>query len=62
MTKLWPRGLRTRLLVAFVLVTVVGAAAAAWSSAGSASTALVTTTQRRITDTVATRSPRSPRS
>ncbi|WP_439381302.1 ATP-binding protein [Amycolatopsis lexingtonensis] len=45
-----PRGLRPRLLVAFVLVTVLGAAAAAWSSAGSASTALVTSTQRRITE------------
>src|SRR5205823_11964911 len=49
---LWPRGLRARLLLAFVLVTVLGAAAAAWSSAGSASTALVTSTQRRIIETV----------
>jgi two-component system, OmpR family, sensor histidine kinase MtrB len=47
-----PRGLRTRLLVAFVLVTVIGAAAAAWSSAGSASTALVTSTQQRLTETI----------
>ncbi|MFJ9908920.1 ATP-binding protein [Streptomyces sp. NPDC101152] len=50
---LWPRGLRVRLLVAFVLTTVLGAAAAAWSSAGSASTALVTSTQRRLTDLIA---------
>lgn len=47
-----PRGLRARLLVAFVLVAVIAAAAAAWSSAGSASTALVTTTQQRLTETV----------
>lgn len=51
--RLWPRGLRARLLVAFVLVTVLGAAAAAWSSAGSASAALVTSTQERITETIA---------
>jgi two-component system sensor histidine kinase MtrB len=50
-----PRGLRARLLVAFVLVTVLGAAAAAWSSAGSASTALVTSTERRITEGIAGR-------
>ncbi|GAB3962311.1 HAMP domain-containing sensor histidine kinase [Actinoallomurus acanthiterrae] len=50
--RLWPRGLRARLLVAFVLVTVLGAAAAAWSSAGSASTALVTSTQQRLTETI----------
>lgn len=50
---LWPRGLRTRLLVAFVLVTVLGAAAAAWSSAESASIALVTATQRQLTETIA---------
>ncbi|WP_075765261.1 sensor histidine kinase [Actinoalloteichus fjordicus] len=50
---LWPRGLRARLLVAFVLVTVLGAAAAAWSSAGSASTALVTSTQARLAETIA---------
>jgi two-component system sensor histidine kinase MtrB len=53
--RLRPRGLRARLLVAFVLVTVLGAAAAAWSSAGSASTALVTSTQRRITEGIAGR-------
>jgi two-component system sensor histidine kinase MtrB len=41
------------LLVAFVLVTVLGAALAAWSSAGSASTALVTSTEQRLTETVA---------
>ncbi|MEV0406325.1 HAMP domain-containing sensor histidine kinase [Actinoallomurus sp. NPDC050550] len=51
--RLWPRGLRARLLVAFVLVTVLGAAAAAWSSAGSASTALVRSTQQRLTGTIA---------
>ncbi|GGP13299.1 HAMP domain-containing histidine kinase [Nonomuraea glycinis] len=50
--RLWPRGLRPRLLVAFVLVTLLGAAAAAWSSAGSASTALVTVTQEGLTDTL----------
>ncbi|RSM81942.1 sensor histidine kinase [Kibdelosporangium aridum] len=48
----WPRGLRVRLLVAFALVTVLGAAAAAWSSAGSASTALVSSAQQRITEAV----------
>ncbi|WP_328609733.1 HAMP domain-containing histidine kinase [Amycolatopsis sp. NBC_00345] len=47
--RLWPRGLRARLLVAFVLVTVLGAAAAAWASARSASTALVTSTQQQLT-------------
>ncbi|HEX6354447.1 HAMP domain-containing sensor histidine kinase [Actinophytocola sp.] len=51
--RLWPRGLRARLLVAFVLVTVLGAAAAAWSSAGSASTALVTSTEQRLTESIA---------
>ncbi|MGH3249416.1 MAG: ATP-binding protein [Trebonia sp.] len=50
---LWPRGLRARLLVAFVLVTVLGAASAAWSSARSASTALVTITQQRLTEAIA---------
>jgi two-component system sensor histidine kinase MtrB len=48
----WPRGLRARLLAAFVLVTAAGAAAAAWSSAGSASTALVTSTEQRLTETI----------
>ncbi|GAA1978892.1 HAMP domain-containing sensor histidine kinase [Amycolatopsis minnesotensis] len=47
-----PRGLRARLLVAFVLVTVLGAAAAAWSSAGSASASLVASTEQRLTDTL----------
>ncbi|MCO5994353.1 sensor histidine kinase [Actinoallomurus rhizosphaericola] len=51
--RLWPRGLRARLLLTFVLVTVLGAAAAAWSSAGSASTALVTSTERRLTESIA---------
>ncbi|MFD8491785.1 ATP-binding protein [Amycolatopsis sp. NPDC059657] len=50
--RLWPRGLRARLLVAFVLVAVSAAGAAAWSSAGSASTALVTSTQQRLTESV----------
>ncbi|MBP2324939.1 two-component system sensor histidine kinase MtrB [Kibdelosporangium banguiense] len=45
-------GLRGRLLLAFVSVTVLGAAAAAWSSAESASTALVTSAQQRLTETV----------
>jgi two-component system sensor histidine kinase MtrB len=49
------RGLRARLLVAFVAVTVLGAAAAAWASARSASGALVDTTQQRITETFAGR-------
>jgi two-component system sensor histidine kinase MtrB len=55
MRRLWPRGLRARLVVAFVLVTVVAAAATAWSSAGSASTALATSTQQRLTDDVTSR-------
>ncbi|MGH3846518.1 MAG: two-component sensor histidine kinase, partial [Pseudonocardiaceae bacterium] len=50
--RLWPRGLRARLVVAFVLVTVLGATAAAWSSAGSASRALVTSAQQRLTETI----------
>lgn len=48
-----PRGLRARLLAAFVLVLVVGAAASAWASADSASTALVSSHQQRISDAVA---------
>jgi len=48
----WPRGLRARLVLAFVVVTVLGAGAAAWSSARSASTALVATTQQRLTETI----------
>jgi two-component system sensor histidine kinase MtrB len=50
--RLWPRGLRARLLVAFVLVAVTAAGAAAWSGAGSAGTALITSTQQRLTETV----------
>ncbi|MFB6725733.1 ATP-binding protein [Kribbella sp. NPDC056345] len=46
-------GLRARLVVAFVLVTVAGAAAAAWSSARSASDALVTSNQQRLTESTA---------
>jgi two-component system, OmpR family, sensor histidine kinase MtrB len=48
-----PRGLRARLVVAFVLVTVLGAAAAAWSGARSASTALVNSTRQRLTTAAA---------
>ncbi|WP_017569376.1 ATP-binding protein [Nocardiopsis halotolerans] len=48
----WLRGLRARLLVAFVLVTVLGAVAAVWSSAGSAGGALVTSYQRQVTRTI----------
>jgi two-component system sensor histidine kinase MtrB len=48
----WLRGLRARLLVAFLTVTVLGAAAAAWASARSASTALVDGEQRRISATI----------
>ncbi|WP_405060756.1 HAMP domain-containing histidine kinase [Kribbella sp. NBC_01505] len=48
-----PRGLRARLVVAFVLVTVAGATAAAWSSASSASDALVTSTQQRLAESTA---------
>jgi two-component system sensor histidine kinase MtrB len=47
-----PRGLRPRLLVAFVLATVLGAAAAAWSSTESASERLVESTQQRLTESV----------
>lgn len=50
-----PRGLRSRLLAAFTLVTVVAAGAAAWSSAGAASAALVSSHQQRITEGVAVR-------
>lgn len=49
----WPSGLRSRLLLAFVLVTVVGAAAAGAASAGSASASLMDATRRQITETVA---------
>jgi two-component system sensor histidine kinase MtrB len=44
--------LRARLVVAFVLVTVLGAAAAAWSSAGSASAALVASTEQRHVEAI----------
>ncbi len=50
--RLVPRGLRARLLVAFVLVAVLAAAAASWSSARSASAALVATTQQRLAGTL----------
>jgi two-component system sensor histidine kinase MtrB len=62
--RLRPRGLRARLVVAFVLVTVLGAAAVAWSTTRSASGALVDTTQQRITQTIVGRiaavAPRLP--
>ncbi|MFD5243585.1 ATP-binding protein [Amycolatopsis sp. NPDC058340] len=48
----WPRGLRARLLLAFVLTTVLVAAAAGAASAGSASSSLVDATQQRLTKTV----------
>jgi two-component system sensor histidine kinase MtrB len=48
----WPRGLRSRLLLAFVLTTVLGAAAAAAASAGSASASLADAAQQRLTETV----------
>jgi two-component system sensor histidine kinase MtrB len=51
--RLWLRGLRARLLVAFLTVTALGAAAAAWSSARSATAALVDVEQRRISETIA---------
>lgn len=46
----WSLGLRSRLLVAFALVTMVGAGAAAWSSAQTARTALVSSSQRAAVD------------
>ncbi|MGW4056947.1 sensor histidine kinase [Amycolatopsis sp. NPDC004747] len=49
-----PRGLRPRLLAAFVLVTALGAGAAAWTGANSAAASLVTSAQQRITDSVTT--------
>jgi two-component system sensor histidine kinase MtrB len=48
--RLWSFGLRTRLLVAFALVTMVGAGAAAWSSAATARTALVSSNQHATID------------
>ncbi|WP_017591465.1 sensor histidine kinase [Nocardiopsis potens] len=50
-----PRGLRSRLLAAFVLVTVVAAGAAAWSGAGAAGAALVSSHRERTTGDVAVR-------
>ncbi|GAA5047086.1 two-component system sensor histidine kinase MtrB [Thermocatellispora tengchongensis] len=49
----WPRGLRARLVVAVVLVTVLGATAAAWASARSARSALVDSARQRLAQTVA---------
>ncbi|MFD2470650.1 ATP-binding protein [Amycolatopsis silviterrae] len=48
----WPRGLRGRLLLAFVLTTVAGAAATGAASAASANTSLVEATQQRLTKTL----------
>ncbi|GAB3488704.1 sensor histidine kinase [Amycolatopsis cihanbeyliensis] len=48
----WLTGLRVRLLLAFVLVTVVGAVAAAWASYGSARGSLVSEAQQRTTEDV----------
>ncbi|WP_438939621.1 ATP-binding protein [Catenulispora pinisilvae] len=50
--RVWPGGLRARLLVAFVLVTVLGAAAVAWSSARSASSALAAGAEQQFVETV----------
>ncbi|OLZ47250.1 two-component sensor histidine kinase [Amycolatopsis keratiniphila subsp. nogabecina] len=49
----WPRALRPRLIVAFVLATVLGAAAAAAAAAGSASASLVEAAQQRYSETFA---------
>lgn len=49
---LWLRGLRTRLIVAFVLVTLVGAGAAGWASATAAGNALLALSEQRTIDTV----------
>lgn len=49
MSPRWPHGLRTRLVVAFVLVTGLGSVAAAWASAGSARSALLSEAQQRLT-------------
>jgi two-component system, OmpR family, sensor histidine kinase MtrB len=46
----WLSGLRVRLVLAFVLVTVVGAVAAAWASYGSARSSLVSEVQQRAID------------
>ena len=48
-------GLRPRLVIAFALVTVLGAAAAAWAGTEAASNALVSETEQRVTETVASR-------
>lgn len=42
-----PRGLRVRLVLAFVLVAVLGATAAAWAAAASAGAAIVVEAERR---------------
>ena len=45
----WPRGLRARMLVACVAVTVLGTTAAAWTSTRAAGAALVHADRHRIT-------------
>ncbi|MET1073401.1 MAG: HAMP domain-containing protein, partial [Umezawaea sp.] len=50
-----PRGLRSRLVVAFVLVTVLGATAAAWAGAASAGASLVDEAQLRLTGSLVDR-------
>lgn len=50
--RFWPRGLRARLLVAFALVTVLGAAAAAWASSESASNSLLDSARKQFSETV----------
>ncbi|ASF09374.1 sensor histidine kinase [Nocardia brasiliensis] len=51
----WPRGLRARLLAAFVLVTVIGAAAAAWAGFASARASLTSDAQNSAAAEVAAR-------
>ncbi|MGW9553203.1 ATP-binding protein [Nocardiopsis sp. NPDC055551] len=52
MGRWWPRGLRSRLLAGFALVTVLGSLAATWAITESAGEALVASNQRRISETV----------
>ncbi len=44
----WPRGLRARLLAAFILVTLLGATASVWAATRSASRALVASSQGQL--------------
>ncbi|MDQ1749083.1 MAG: two-component system, OmpR family, sensor histidine kinase MtrB [Pseudonocardiales bacterium] len=48
----WLRGLRVRLVLTFLLVTMLGASASAWASYGSTRSSLVSTAQRRATDEI----------